>query len=117
MPRLLRRRPRRRRAPPAIVRSDGAGYLIGLELDARLFGRIRLLTVEATAAVSDGGALVLDVAPGSRTDADHRGPTAPVSPLDVGHRIERTGPSLAEATALVREARALLPPGAAAARR
>ena len=47
------------------MRTDGAGHLIGLELEARLFGRIRLLTVEATAAVPDGGALVLDVTPDS----------------------------------------------------
>ena len=101
-----RRRPRRGGARPPVVTSDGDGYLIGLELEAKLFGRVRLLTIDATAAVSDGAGAVLDVTPvvvGSAPAAARRlGPP----PRSIGPGRRRAG--LEEAAALVREAREML---------
>lgn len=101
MAHLGRHRLGRRRVPPAPTLRDGTGYVVELQLEARLLGRVRLLTLDATVAVAE------DV--GGWVDLD----TTAVDPIPVpgARRPVTTGPPprprLAEAATLLRDARSL----------
>lgn len=96
-----------------VIRQGGQGYLVDLALEARLFGRVRLLTVDATIAVAEDGTplvgpapIAVDPPPGTgltlgRGPASHPGAPCRSSPPRV---------RLAEATRLLRDARTVLDP-------